>query len=156
MHVTQGQTDISACTTFSYYSATYGFSFTGKKNVLSCTVASSMWSWATSGQNGNDCLEFSSPNTWTATILVVVEKKISNGKENVEIEMTNIILLGSRQRRTKHRWIGGSLIPLRRKNKDAFVPEMAMCVIQLHHNKQARERENSALLTLEIYLIATH
>lgn len=42
MHVTQGQTDISACTTFSYYSATYGFSFTGKKNVSSCTVVSSM------------------------------------------------------------------------------------------------------------------
>lgn len=31
---------------------------------------------------------------------------------------------------------------------------MAMCIIQLHHNKQAGE--NSALPTLEIYLIATY
>lgn len=45
---------------------------------------------------------------------------------------------------------------MKKTYKDAFVAEMAMCVIQLHHHKQGRERENSALLTMEMYLIATH
>lgn len=52
-----------------------------------------------------------------------------------------------------NRWLINSF---KKKNKDAFVLEMAMCVIQLRHHKQARERENSALLTLEMYLIATY
>lgn len=68
--------------------------------------------------------------------------------------MRNITLLVSGQRKTNTS--GQVAIKSFKKKKKSFCSRNATCVIQLHHHKQASERENSALLTLKIYSIATY
>lgn len=69
--------------------------------------------------------------------------------------MRNITLLVSGQRKTN---TSGQVAikSFKKKKKRSFCSRNATCVIQLHHHKQASERENSALLTLKIYSIATY